>query len=213
MIAGGPGRRIAAWIAGAALALVMSSAAAGSCPGDTNGDAVVDINDVLNVLGNWGTGPFEPPGSDANGDGVVDVTDFLDVIGRWGPCPPAPFLDDYGNSGCLPDPASAYEPCPEDDTFAFVVEGDRLHVVHGNATYNCCPEEIAVTLAVGEWLLRLTEEEILEMPCDCMCCYEVTSTVGGLAPGAYTVEYRWYDWETGQEQCDVAVVVVEDEPG
>jgi hypothetical protein len=213
MIAEGPGRRIAAWIAGAALALFMSSAATGSCPGDTNGDAVVDINDVLNVLGNWGNGPFEPPGSDANGDGVVDVTDFLDVIGQWGPCPPGPSLDDHGNSGCLPERGSAYEPCPEDDTFAFVVEDDRLHVTHGNATYNCCPEDIAVTLVVGEWLLLLTEEEILETPCDCMCCYEVTSTVGGLAPGAYTVEYRWHDWETGQEQCHVAVVVVEDDSG
>jgi hypothetical protein len=71
----------------AALVLALGGAAFASCPADTNGDALVDINDVLNVLGNWGPGPFEVPAADTNGDGIVDVVDFLAVVGAWGPWP------------------------------------------------------------------------------------------------------------------------------
>jgi hypothetical protein len=58
------------------------------CLGDTNEDGFVNTTDLLNVLGNWGTGPFDPPGSDTNGDGVVDVVDLLTVLAEWGPCDP-----------------------------------------------------------------------------------------------------------------------------
>jgi hypothetical protein len=32
--------------------------------------------------------------------------------------------------------------------------------------------------------------------------------VGGLAPGTYTVEYWWHDYETGQDRCYSDEVVV-----
>jgi hypothetical protein len=184
-----------------------------TCPADTNGDGVVGINDALNVIGNWGSGPFNPPGSDTNQDGVVDVIDFLRVVGDWGPCPsPGPHLIGYANSGCLPEGERVSPPCENDDGFELVVEGDRLTITHRDATYNCCPEDIEVSLEVDEWLLVLTETEVLVEPCFCVCCYEVDSTVGGLAPGEYTVEYTWWDYETGGERCYTDVVVVPGEP-
>ena len=199
---------------GAALMLGVEAAALDTCPADTNGDALVNVTDVLNVIGNWGVGPFDPPGSDTNQDGVVDVTDFLRVIGDWGPCPAlGPHLAGYSNSGCLPEGERLSPPCAGDDAFELVVEGDRLTVTHLDATYNCCPDDIEVSLAVDEWLLVLTETEILVTPCDCMCCYEVESTVESLAPGEYTVEYNWFDYETGQERCYTDVVVIGGEPG
>jgi hypothetical protein len=54
------------------------------CPSDVNGDGVVDVNDLLNVIADWNT-----PGSggtDINGDGVVDVNDLLAIISSWGVC-------------------------------------------------------------------------------------------------------------------------------
>ncbi|MCH2141651.1 MAG: hypothetical protein MK077_01460 [Phycisphaerales bacterium] len=54
------------------------------CPADVDGDDVVGVDDLLEILGTWGqTGSL--PG-DVNGDGIINVDDVLIVIGAWGPC-------------------------------------------------------------------------------------------------------------------------------
>jgi hypothetical protein len=55
------------------------------CPGDTNGDEVVNVDDLLEVIGAWGPCPGCP--TDVNDDGVVNVDDLLGVINGWGACP------------------------------------------------------------------------------------------------------------------------------
>ena len=54
------------------------------CP-DTNGDGVVDIQDLTRVIIEWGA--CHCPG-DTNGDGVVDIQDLIRVIIEWGVCQP-----------------------------------------------------------------------------------------------------------------------------
>jgi hypothetical protein len=56
----------------------------GQCPGDLNGDATVDVSDLLILLGSWG--PCSGCPADLNFDGVVDVSDLLILLGSWGPC-------------------------------------------------------------------------------------------------------------------------------
>jgi predicted outer membrane repeat protein len=47
-------------------------------------DGEININDLLVVIGTWGTtGPM----GDVNYDGIVDTNDILLVISAWGPCP------------------------------------------------------------------------------------------------------------------------------
>jgi len=55
-------------------------------PGDLNGDGVVDVNDLLIVITQWGACPASPAmcTGDANHDSVVDVNDLLIVITNWG---------------------------------------------------------------------------------------------------------------------------------
>ena len=54
----------------------------GTTPGE--GDGLVNVNDLLAIIGYWGSaGPI----GDINIDGTVDVNDLLLVIGAWGPCP------------------------------------------------------------------------------------------------------------------------------
>lgn len=55
-------------------------------PGDTNGDGVVDVDDLLNVIVAWGPCPPPPANcpADVNDDGVVNVDDLLMVIINWG---------------------------------------------------------------------------------------------------------------------------------
>ncbi len=50
--------------------------------GDLNGDGVVDVSDLLILLGEWG--PCDDCPADLNGDGVVDVSDLLILLGNWG---------------------------------------------------------------------------------------------------------------------------------
>ena len=52
------------------------------CPADITGDGVVDVLDLLEVLGQWGTSGS----ADITGDGTVDVLDLLEVLAAWGPC-------------------------------------------------------------------------------------------------------------------------------
>ena len=55
--------------------------------GDTNGDFVIDVTDLLVVIGDWGPcNPGDCPG-DIDNNGVVNVLDLLGVISLWGdPC-------------------------------------------------------------------------------------------------------------------------------
>jgi hypothetical protein len=56
-----------------------------SCAGDVTGSGnVVNIDDLLAVINDWGGGAGNP--ADVNGDGSVNIDDLLLVINSWGPC-------------------------------------------------------------------------------------------------------------------------------
>jgi murein tripeptide amidase MpaA len=50
--------------------------------GDATGDGVVDVSDILEVLGTWGPCPPTCP-ADVDGSGAVDVGDLLLVLANW----------------------------------------------------------------------------------------------------------------------------------
>lgn len=54
------------------------------CPGDANGNHVVDIDDLVLVITNWNAtgGP-----GDVNDDNIVNIDDLVLVITHWGACP------------------------------------------------------------------------------------------------------------------------------
>lgn len=54
------------------------------CPADLNGSGVVDIDDLVIVITNWGNLGGR---GDANVNGVVDIDDLVLVITAWGMCP------------------------------------------------------------------------------------------------------------------------------
>ena len=54
-----------------------------NCQADLNGDGVVNVSDLLQVVGDWG---LQGGSSDIDGSGVVDTGDLLSVIAEWGPC-------------------------------------------------------------------------------------------------------------------------------
>ena len=54
------------------------------CPADVNGDGDVGVDDLLQVISEWGqTGDVA---GDIDGNGEVGVNDLLELLGDWGPC-------------------------------------------------------------------------------------------------------------------------------
>lgn len=63
----------------------LDSALAYPIAGDTNRDGVVDVVDMLAVLGAWGWAGFSDcREEDIDRNCVVDVRDFLVLLSRWG---------------------------------------------------------------------------------------------------------------------------------
>jgi hypothetical protein len=180
--------------------------------GDLNCDGSTDFGDInpfvlyLSDFACWqATYGCDPLNGDINGDGTYpsfgDINPFVALLVN-GP----PYIGDCWHGPCEQrHEGRAF--CPEDE-FALWVEGDALHAMHYQAEYNCCPEDIVVSLTVTGRLVRLDETEVPhEPPCPCLCCYEIGVTVVGLPPGTYTVEYCWIDCDLGP-QCHVEEIVV-----
>jgi hypothetical protein len=55
------------------------------CIADINGDGLVDVSDLLIVIGYWGSTIDSP--ADINDDGIVNIHDLLMVFWNWGECP------------------------------------------------------------------------------------------------------------------------------
>ena len=54
------------------------------CVGDVDGDGMVDVSDVLQIIGTWGS--CQGCAEDLDNNGVVDVGDLLQLISEWGEC-------------------------------------------------------------------------------------------------------------------------------
>jgi hypothetical protein len=61
---------------------VVVTVGPGAVPGDVSGDGVVDVVDLLALLGQWGP-CGEPCAADFDGDGDVDIEDLLFLLGAW----------------------------------------------------------------------------------------------------------------------------------
>lgn len=55
------------------------------CEGDLNFDGVVNVSDLLLLLGAWGPCDGACP-ADLDNNGSVEVTDLLTLLANWGPC-------------------------------------------------------------------------------------------------------------------------------
>lgn len=54
------------------------------CPGDLDGDGIVDGGDLTDLLARWGE---SDPDADLDGNGTVDGADLNALLGAWGACP------------------------------------------------------------------------------------------------------------------------------
>jgi len=178
-----------------------------NCDGLVN---FADINPFVLALTNPAQYQIKHPGcpienADINRDGLVGFADINPFV-AW-LVNSAPYVDEYWDSGCLPERGGQGMACEEDDQITYTVGSHMVHVLHSNAEYNCCPDDIVISLTVEGNVLHFAEEEVLSTPCFCICCYDVEATVVNLPSGTYVAEFCWYDYGFG-DRCDVQEIVI-----
>jgi hypothetical protein len=200
------------------------------CEGDFNCDADVDGSDASTFKVDFGRSTVIHPciagdtcKGDFNCDGDVDGTDaslFKSDFGRssmQSPCPACvqgdwcgygePYINAYWDSGCQGSFMEFLGGTCGDDEIVAEVAGNVIHLTHSNAFYNCCPDDIPVTVtSVEGHVLRLWETES-NVGCRCMCCYTVESEITVEEPGEYTIEYCW---RASGSPCETLTVTVPD---
>ena len=158
-------------------------------PGELDDNEGVDLADFSILASHWqDTGCGICDWADLTGDGSVLLDDLLVFSSNW-------------LTGKVIEPGITYqiEPCNlEGSQSGPGLEGEELRfsvTVQGNYVYfedmtkaNCCPDELELQMTVDDNLIIIFETEYLSMPCDCICDFPVTATLGLFAPGTYTLE-------------------------
>ncbi len=89
--------------------------------------------------------------------------------------------------------AQPYPWCSLMDEVWLEADASSITFHHDKATYNCCPDSFTYDVSVSGGTLYVVEHEVLTDPCACMCCYELSTTIEELPPGALHVVFRWRD--------------------
>ncbi len=83
----------------------------------------------------------------------------------------------------------------QDDIRAYYQDG-LITVIHNATVYNCCPDSFTFQVEQEGAVIRVWEHENLTEACLCLCCYNLSVSLGAPAPGDYTIEFSWSDYET-----------------
>ena len=71
-------------------------------------------------------------------------------------------------------------------------ESGTLNIMHTNAVFNCCVEELTAeyTIDVESGEITIAEDEVLlNGGCDCICPYDFEHEIINLPPGEYTIKF------------------------
>ena len=108
--------------------------------------------------------------------------------------------------------AGAQDWCWDADRVTAAYADGRLTVHHLAALYNCCPDPYEYDIHLDGDRLVIVEHEVLEAPCDCMCCFNVGLHLWGVPAGVASVSFSWRDYEQNGWLTRVVPVSVPDGP-
>ncbi|MEW6379918.1 MAG: BsuPI-related putative proteinase inhibitor [bacterium] len=104
-----------------------------------------------------------------------------------------PRIKSFANSGCKTATRGDVSlSLTEELKFSYSYQQDSgiLFLKHTNASFNCCIEEITVTMSIEGQVINVYEEEKLKgSGCRCMCNYDITAEVVDLPAGTYEVNF------------------------
>ena len=82
---------------------------------------------------------------------------------------------------------------PEPDEILITVSGHDITVLHADAHYNCC-FNITTEVVQADFVIDLYEHTS-GMECDCLCYFDLSTTIYDLEAGTYTVNVYDADGE------------------
>ena len=98
-------------------------------------------------------------------------------------------VSDVAYGGCAgerrPDPPSVTDTAEPESLAVTATGGGAVHVEHNHVADDCCLEH-TVTASTSGTTLNISYPSSGE-PCDCVCSYDYSFNVSGLAAGAWTV--------------------------
>jgi len=99
--------------------------------------------------------------------------------------PPPGFQFEFFQSGCGGGSAEKAGGDVRGDTVIFSSQGDTILVIHKDAFYQCCAQ-IAVNVVETASGFDLFESDSGDL-CDCLCYFDITTTICGLSNGTYFI--------------------------
>ena len=100
---------------------------------------------------------------------------------------------------------SIYFPSPDEHCMV-MVNGYNVHITHYDAVYNCCIDDVVISVVVENGIIRIVEKEVYTDPCYCYCYFETYADLYNVPAGDYTVEV-WSCWMTGDESLRCAELI------
>ena len=154
---------------------------------DITNDWTVDSDDLRVYVDYWLESGECIPG-DFDRSQFVDFNDFAIFGSKWQEKGPGPGIT-YEVDNCIPwEPGSSMAVEPNQTRFSVRVEGNNIHF-EDLITANCCADRIELQMTVEGNLITIYEiEQLVGVPCPCICDYPVTATLGPFEEGTYLVE-------------------------
>jgi hypothetical protein len=80
-----------------------------------------------------------------------------------------------------------------------------LTIQHLNAGFNCCPDSFSAYYQGASGFLFVREDEWLSNPCYCLCLFDFSYQITGLAPGTYRIVLDEPYVDAGMERLEFTV--------
>jgi len=91
------------------------------------------------------------------------------------------------NSDCKSNTLTKETNCNVDSIY-YEYKENKLIIHHFNAGFNCCPEGFSINVNLGGIFLTIEEQEIIDIPCNCNCLFDINYEVLDLLPGEYIIK-------------------------
>jgi hypothetical protein len=92
-------------------------------------------------------------------------------------------------TGCKPTGGQGAGLAATQECIEWSYDGEStLNIAHINAGFNCCPDSLVADIQISGDTISIDENEILVNGCRCLCLFDLTLVVTGVAPGSYQIE-------------------------